>query len=295
MRTLVLSMAATVFWAGAAQAQYLMMPDSTNNAMVLFDPTDGSMVNSSYFGLAGGTTIHAMQVGSEIWVSEQIGDRISRWDLFGNSLGAVTGGLDNVRGMGLIGDTVYLTNSGTANGAPGAAVVMFDTAGNSLGSFSTAGLSPSPFGILEHQGGMLVSSSSGNDDIHRFALDGTSLGTFHNSASIAFVEQLAYASSGNILAAGFSSPSGVYWLDYNTGDIVDSFAASGVRGVYQLGNGNVMWTNSSGAWVYDMGTQQSTLVYGGGGRYIDFLVIPAPGSLALLGMAGFMAVGRRRR
>lgn len=271
------------------------MPDSTNNRIVLFDPNDGSLVDSDSFPLAGGTPIHAMQVGNEIWVSEQTGDRLSRWDLFGNSLGAVSGGLDNVRGMGLIDGTVYATNSGTGNGAPGNAVVMFDTAGNNLGFFSTTGLAPSPFGVLAYGGGMLVSSSSANDDIHEFDLSGNSLGTFHNSTSLNFIEQLNYAHDGNVLAAAFSSPSGVYWLNFNTGEIVSSFAASGVRGVYQLGNGNIMWTNSSGAWVYDINTQQSTLVHGGGGRYIDFLLIPSPGSLALLGLAGVFGLSRRRR
>lgn len=276
-----------------ASAQFLMMPDSTNGVMVLFDPMDGSVVNPSYFPLAGGTTVHAMQVGNEIWVSEQIGDRVSRWDLSGNSLGAVTGGMDNIRGMGLIGNTVYVTNAGTANGAPGPAVVMFDTAGNSLGSFSTSGLAPSPFGILDYDGGMLVSSSSANDDIHEFALDGTSLGTFHNSASISFVEQLNYAANGNVLAAGFSTPAGVYELDAVTGAVVGSFTASGPRGVYQLGNGDILWSNGSGAHVYDPGTGISTQVYAGGGRYFDFLVIPEPGSLLLLSVTAVFVVRRR--
>ena len=176
--------------AGSAGAQFLMMPDSTNNRLVLFDPFDGSVVNDNYFALQGGTTVHAMQVGNEIWVSEQIGDRVSRWDVVtGAHLGDISGGLDNIRGMGLINGTVYVTNAGTQNNAPGAAVVMFDTNGNNLGFFSTVGLAPSPFGILEHQGGMLVSSSSANDDIHRFDLAGNSLGTFHNSTDLNFVEQ----------------------------------------------------------------------------------------------------------
>ncbi|MCL4198027.1 MAG: hypothetical protein KJZ69_11110 [Phycisphaerales bacterium] len=273
----IMAAAAALAAAGAAQAQYLMMPDSTNNRIVLFDPNDGSLVDSDFFPLAGGTPLHAMQVGNEIWVSEQVGDRVSRWDFDGNSLGAVTGGMDNIRGMALIGDRVYVTNSGTSNGAPGNAIVMFDTSGNALGSFTTNGLAPSPFGILAHQGGMLVSSSSGGDDIHRFDLSGNSLGTFHNSTSISFVEQLAHASNGNVLAAGFSTPAGVYELDPDSGAIVGSFAGSGVRGVYALANGDIMWTNSSGAWVYDPNTQQSTQVYAGGCRYLDVLNITPPG------------------
>lgn len=277
----------------AANAQFLMMPDSTNNRVVLFKPDDGSLVDGNYFGLSGGTPIHAMQVGNEIWVSEQVGDRVSRWSLTGTPLGAITGGLDNIRGMGLINNRVYVTNAGTANGAPGAAVVMYDTAGNPQGFFSTASTASSPFGILAHQGGMLVSSSNANDDIHRFTLAGASLGTFHNSTAVNFVEQMDYAANGDVLAAGFSS-NAIHRLNPTTGALISSFAASGARGVWQLGNGNIMWTNGSGAWVYNVNTGASSLVYSGGGRYIDFLLIPEPASLALLGLAGLFVVGRRR-
>src|SRR5687767_9723292 len=119
------------------RAQFLMMPDSTNNRLVLFNPNDGSLVNSNLFGLAGGTPVHALQVGNEIWVSEQIGDRISRWDFGGTQLAPISGGMDNIRGMALVGGNVLLTNTGTANAAPGRAVIRFDTAGNNLGFFPT--------------------------------------------------------------------------------------------------------------------------------------------------------------
>ncbi len=275
----------------AANAQFLMMPDSTNNRLVLFDPNNGSLVNSNFFSLAGGTPIHAMQVGSEIWVSEQVGDRVSRWSMGGASLGAITGQMDNVRGMIQVGNTVYVCNDGTGNGAPGPSLRMFDTAGNNLGFFVTPA-SSGPFGLLDSQGGLLVSSDAANDDIHQYTLAGASVGTFHNSATLNFAEQMDYDPAGNILVAAFTSNM-VFTLNFNTGAIVSSFAASGARGVYQLGNGNVMWTNGSGAHVYDINTGISTQVYTGGGRFIDFVNIPAPGSIALLGIAGL--IRRRRR
>lgn len=137
MRLLVVLALAAIGSAGAVAQTYIMMPDSTNNRLVTFNPTTGAVVNTNLFGLAAGTPVHAMQVGNEIWVSEQIGDRVSRWSMTGTSLGAITGTLDNIRGMGLVGGTVYVTNAGTGNGAPGAALRMFDTAGNSLGFFAT--------------------------------------------------------------------------------------------------------------------------------------------------------------
>ena len=268
----------------------VLMPDSTNNRLVAFNPFNGSVLNSNMFALAGGTPIHSIQVGNEIWVSEQIGDRVSRWSLDGAFLGAITG-LDNVRGMALIGTTVYVTNAGTANGAPGNAVVRYSTTGTLLGSFSTAGLAPSPFAVLGHQGGILVASSAANDDIHRFTLTGTSIGTFHNSASLNFVEQLAFASNGSILAVGFSS-NNIAFLDPNNGNILSSFSAPDARGVFHLGNGNILWTSGAGTFVYDPSTNTSSLVYSGGGRFLEFAPVPEPSTVAIFG-AGVVLLGAR--
>jgi hypothetical protein len=297
MRRFLACFSAAIIAVGAAYAQpWVIMPDSTNNRLVAFDPNTGAVVNTNVFGLQGGTPIHAIQVGNEFWISEQVGDRIGRWSFDGTHLGNIGGqfaggGLDNIRGMIQVGGTIYVANSGTANNAPGNAVVMFDLNGNNLGNFSTVGLAPSPWAFLEHQGGLLVSSSAANDDIHHFTLGGSSLGTFHNSTSLNFVQQMARAANGNVLAAGFSS-NNVVWMD-NSGNIVNSFTASGARGVYQLGNGNILWSNSAGAHIFDVNTMTSSLVYAGGGRMFSFAPVPEPGTM--LGLAAGLAFLARRR
>jgi DNA-binding beta-propeller fold protein YncE len=276
-----------------ANGQFLMMPDSTNNRVVLFDPNNGALINSNYFALAAGTPIHAMQVGNEIWVSEQVGDRISRWNLTGTSLGAITGTMDNLRGMEQVGNTVFVCNDGTANGAPGAALRMFDATGASQGFFATA--SSSPFGILDQDGGLLVSSDVANDDVHRYTYAGGSLGTFHNTASLNFAEQMDESPTGDILVAGFSS-NNVVTLDKASGALLSSFTASGARGVAQLGNGNILWTSGSGVFVFNTTTQQSTQVYTGGGRYLDVLNVPEPTTAMMLaGSIGILGARLRRR
>lgn len=257
----------------AASAQVLIMTNSTTDTLVSFDPLDGSVINASLFAIPNTVQVSAIDVNGEIWISEQTGDRIVRYDSAGNVLGQIGpthsgGGLDNIRGMGFINGQIYVTNSGTQNGAPGNAVVIFDTAGNYVSHFNATGFAPSPFSVLAFQGDLLVASSSANDDVHRFDLAGNSIGTFHNSTSLNFAHQLAPASDGNVWCGGFSS-NNVVKLDASTGAVLSSFTASGARGVFELGNGNVMWTNGTGAHVYDPNTNSSTMILAGSSYHLN--------------------------
>lgn len=264
----------------------IIMPDSTNNRLVMFSSFDGSVLNPNMFALQAGTPLHALPVGNEIWVSEQIGDRVSRWAPDGTLLGNISGGLDNIRGMALIGGIVYVTNDGAGNGAVADTLVKYDANGNFLGRIVVNPGVTSPFGILDYRGNMLVSSSNSNDDIHQFALDGTSLGTYHNTATISFAEQMAYDKNGDILVACFSS-NNVVRLAAATGVTIGSFAAPGARGVIQLDNGNILWTSGTGAHVFDSNTLTSSQVYTGGGRYLELW--NQPDSVRITGSIQFSA------
>jgi streptogramin lyase len=254
--------------AAVAPSQFIITANTGQSRLTAFSPVDGSVAIANVFPLVNTAQVAAIDVNGEIWISEQVGDRITRRDLAGNILGVIGptfpgGGLDNIRGMAFIGGIVYVTNAGTANGAPGAnAIVCFDAAGNHLFNFLTTGTAPSPFGVLSFQGDLLISSSSGNNDVHRFSTTGTPVGPFHNSTGLNFAHQLSMASDGNVWCAGFST-NNVVKLDATTGAILFSFPASGARGVYELMNGNILWTNSSGAHIYDIVAAASTTVVTG--------------------------------
>lgn len=288
--------------AGTASAQqYIMMPDSTSDAIMLFDAFDGSLVNANYIDLTtsgiAATPINANVVGNEIWVSDQLGDGIMRFDMGGAHLGNIVGGLDNVRGFEVVGNTVYLSNSGSNNGAPGDAVVTINAATASItGSFAVGSAKDGdPFDVLAFQGGLLINDIAGeNIEVHNLA--GGWVSNFHDSDGVTgvdFPEQMNMASDGqSVYVAGFSSPSGIYEYDL-AGNQINYYDVGSIRGVIELGNGNLMYSNGSGAFVFDTATGGSTQVASGSGRYFEVLV-PAPSSVALLGMGGLLVARRRR-
>src|SRR5690606_19672586 len=136
-----------------------------------------------------------------------------------------------------------------------------------------------PFSLMLHQGELLVASSSAADDVHRYTPAGASIGTFHDSASLSFCHQIAPASDGNVWVANFTT-GGIAKLDGITGALISNFTASGARGVFELGNGNVMWTSGNGAFVYDTATQTSTMVNAGSHYHLNVISGGGPPSNA---------------
>ncbi|NCU32854.1 MAG: hypothetical protein EOM23_07990, partial [Candidatus Moranbacteria bacterium] len=85
--------------------------------VVLFNFEDGTLAYDDFFDLTAydvGTIKHVIRVGDEFWVSDQTKDVVHRLDIDGNLLGKIgeSGGLDNLRGLQIIGDHVWLCNSG---------------------------------------------------------------------------------------------------------------------------------------------------------------------------------------
>src|SRR5690606_10271064 len=72
-----------------------------------------------------------------------------------------------------------------------------------------------PRDILFRAGDVLVGDST-NDDILSYTLAGSLGGTFHDSdgvSGIDFPNQITEQAGGNILAAGFTAPNGIYEYD----------------------------------------------------------------------------------
>jgi hypothetical protein len=276
------SAVAVLTLAGVSRAQYVMTYDATSDRLVAFSPVDGSFIGST-LTVPATVQVSAIDVNGHLWVSEQTGDRVVRYDPSGTVLGVIGptftgGGFDNIRGMAFINGVIYVTNDGSGNGATPDSLVTFDAAGNHLQTFALSN-STSPFSVIPFQGDLLVVSSGANSDIHRYTTAGVPVGVFHDSAAIGFGHHGILASDGNIWVSTFTSDT-ILKLDATNGaTILQTVPSDNCTGVYELQNGNLLWSNSSGAWVYDFGTSTSTQVFTGSCYHLN-LVLPNAHHLA---------------
>ena len=234
-----------LFFTAQLRAQEVIAVINEPN-IVLLDPFDGSVINPSFIDLSPlnqGQPKALVQVGEEIWISDQTADRIDRFDLSGNFLSTIDTGLDNVKGLDVIGDEVWVTNAGSANGAPGAAIVRFDLQGNLIGNFATVG---SSFDVIDAGSGEVYISYIGNDTrIERRDYQGNNLGDLVSTGVVTFIQQMVLAPDANtVFAAVFSNNganiAGLYEFSRVDGTIVDFWQEGSLRGVMPLGNGNFL-------------------------------------------------------
>jgi|GEM_PF-2616921 hypothetical protein len=253
----------------AAHGQYVMVPDWTDRVM-LFSAVDGSLVNPDFIPDNPGvwnfeSPREAIQVGNEIWVTDQISDSIFRFtaSLTPQYIGTISGAMDNLRGLTLINGTVYVCNAGTVGGAPGNAVILFDMEGTRLGHFAVNDCHD-----VQLFGGDLVITNQSGHRIDKFALDGTPLGVFHNSDGVTGIDlplQMQVESDGTLMVGGSLAPAGIYHYDVN-GVQVSYAPVGGVRGVFRLDNGKILFSRNNigfapGVFTYDPATGEVTPVY----------------------------------
>jgi hypothetical protein len=163
---------------------------------------------------------------------------------------------------------------------------MYNVDGSPAGSVSV----PDPFDVHEYNGQLLISDIAG-DNIGRYDYDLTFIDLFHDSAGIAgidFPQQLnTRPSNGNLLAAGFTAPNGIFEYTPDGVQVGPPISVGGLRGVYPLGNGNLMYTKDSGVYVYDITAATSTLIHACNPQFINRLVLgPARCGPADVGSTG---------
>jgi len=261
----------------------LLIPDSGDDRVMAFDPITGELYDANFIPTDPTNLATPIQAGfhpdgNSILVSDQVKDGVLEYDLNGNFLGwfAPAGGinnaiLDNVRGWCAKPDGNILVTC--ASGANSDAIAEFDASGNYLGNFiaPNPSIMDGPFGIVyRHSEDDYLVSSSTSDAIHRF----DNAGNYQSDlvSGINFPEQIFCAGGGNLLVATFSLPSGCY--EYNrTGSFVGYYdVVTGLRGVYELPNNNILVTNGDGVYEINRSNQLlSTKISGVNARFITFV------------------------
>ena len=303
--------------ASSANAQFLYVAESGQDRVVALNAFDSSVVNANFLDIAAaaasvgytGTTtpIEAMDVGNEIWVTDQNADRVWRFNQDGTFAGqygvAPTNGqglLNNGRGFEVVGNTAYFAQGSDASGigGQGESITTMDiTTGTLTGSFIEGVTADTSYNdVLAVNGELYVSDGdSGFDAIERWSTAGGFLGFFAQSVDDTTdfdqPQQIAQRANGDILLAGFSLPAGVYGCAADgTPQGIVSGMDQGPRGVVELADGSIMYTGGIDVEI------DGTVVQTGSGlswRFLTATPVPAPGALAAFGVLGVFA--RRRR
>lgn len=287
----------------ASQAQYLLIPNSGRDQVWQVSAFDGSIISQNFIqDTTLSTPTHAIASGrGTIFVSDQILDSVREYDMNGNYLGDVVGpaqGLDNIRGIAVRNGELYVT---VASGALTNTIQKFNLTTNQQSTWATLPSgSSSPWYIHFRANDVLV-SESGGDDIVRYDFNGNFLSRFYNSSGINdlnFPMQIAETTTGHIFVAGFSLPTALYRF-HSSGSMTGVFPVNtGLRGVYELGNGKILWTGGTRFGTYDPATNQFTDIVNdlpsGSFRFISYVpAVPEPATMTAMGL-GLLAMLRRR-
>ncbi|MFZ0391920.1 MAG: FlgD immunoglobulin-like domain containing protein [Calditrichia bacterium] len=244
----------------------LLIPDWASDRVLAFDPFTGDLLDAYYIPVSSTYLASPKEAVSTprqtISISDQLNDLVLEFDTSGAYAGilAPAGGLnkdiiDNPRGhtWGPNGNLLVTV----ASGANQESIAEFDPAGNYVGNFiaNGAGGLNGPFDILFRRNDVLV-SADGSDAIHRYDLNGNFLGNL--TAITNFPQQITELADGSIAVANWSGQSGV--LVYSATGILQRVLSgiTGNRGVYELGNGNILTTNNSG--VHELNPVSGSLI-----------------------------------
>jgi len=238
----------------------LLIPDSTNDRVMAFDPTTGDLLDADFIpadpdNLSTPKSALYKLDHSGFLVCDQLDDAVQEYDLDGNYVGifAPAGGvnttiMDNARSPNFHPVTGNLLVP-VASGANQDSIAEFDAGGNYIGNFvaNGAGGLDSPWHI--EFGAQAFVPASTSDAVHGY--DVTTGAYIADLLPVdGWPEQLAWASNGNLLIANWTgTQEGIIEVDPSDGSIVGIYYTPEVddpRGVYELLNGNLLVATGSG-------------------------------------------------
>jgi hypothetical protein len=299
----------------------LLIPDqttSTGRKVWAFDPFDGSLINSSYIPqntTLFGTPREAIQSGvGTILVSDQVTDAVHEFNESGAFLRTVVSAsqVDNVRGIAVRNGQLFVT---VGSGAGADTIQRFDQtpAGLYINQTTFTTFVDSPFDVAFRQNDLLITSFFNTNTKNPLQFDVLSVPfppggaapytpiNLVQSMGLSSTSQVTPLADGSFYVAGFNNTSntaptataGIYHFAANGVLIQRWLTPTGPRGVFPLGNGNIIYSDATGVRSLNPGTGVSTTITTGGNfHYVGF--VPEPTALAALAPLGTLLIRRRR-
>ena len=229
--------------------EYLLIPDSTSGTVGKYNPYDGTYLGDLINGASLFTTPVNAIVGPDgnIYVSDQIVDSVFVFNQAGNYLytyADASDGLNNIRGIDFRGTHLFVTSGDDY-------VAEFSGPHTRLPNFIQDGSDPFDILFLPDGRSLLADIQGSTDNIRLYDASGSLLQILFQ---INFPEQVQTdsVSPGGFLTASFSAN---VIQDFElSGTIVQTTPYSSGRGVYRLGNGNLLATSSAGVQEIQPGT-----------------------------------------
>jgi hypothetical protein len=249
----------------------LMIPDWNTDAVGKFDPYDGTFISNFLQMPSAGSPKNAIQgPDNKIYVSDQVLDAVYMFDTLGNYLGIyadASDGLDNIRGIAFRGDHLFICCYHTT--AANRAVKEFSGPHTFVRNFiSYTGIDPFDIHFLA-DGRSLFADAGTSDKIALHDTNGVFLSTVYGRSGL-WPQQVQ---SDQVLPGAFLA---ALWdadtiIDFElNGTIVATCTLTYVKGVYRLGNGNLLATCNRGMFEINTTTGAMTQLNSGTGwQYIE--------------------------
>lgn len=255
----------------------LLIPESTGDVVGMYSPVDGTYQGDLIVDDSTGTNYnlqtpkHAVQgPDGNIYVADQVSDAVYVFDTTGAFVQTYCSGYNNLRGIAFRGDHLFIT-SGDGY------VAEFSGPNTFLRNFIQDGSDPFDIHFLPDGRALLSDIAGTTDNVRLYDTNGVFIAQIF---PISFPQQIQADTvlPGAFLNAAFSSN---VITDFGLDSVIAAqFPYNGGRGVYRLGNGNLLATSASG--VQELDSLTGAVVETertGSGQYIELFhyVVPLHG------------------
>jgi hypothetical protein len=251
--TIVIALAAVLAWTGVAAGDaFLLIPDSTADTVDKYDPSDGTYIGRfcavpQIYGTSSTPVSAVLGPDGLVYVSDQLQDAVFRFDLDGNFLDVFaddSDGLNNIRGLDFRGNNLLVCSGDDY-------VAEFTGPHQRIADFINDGSDPFDILMLPDGRALLADIAGTTDNVRLYDANGALDQVLFN---INFPEQLQFdaVAPGDYLNIAFS---GDQITDFDLdGTVHTQTFFNGGRGVYRLGNGNLLCTAGDGVWEVNQAT-----------------------------------------